>query len=244
MLEIASGSIDPWTRAQPVWLVVPTYNERENIPRLLAAVERWPLTVLIVDDNSPDGTGELAEALQTHQPRLRVLRRPRKEGLAVAYAAGLRNALDGGAQAIIHMDADLSHPVECIPSLVAALASADLVIGSRYVRGGQMILDWPRRLISLIGNAYIRAILGRGIRDWSSGFKAWRAETLRRVLSRPLTTRGFACLMEMTWRAIDGGARVTEIPIRFVDRTAGRSKFNWAIAKEDIATAWRLRRGG
>lgn len=226
-----------------IWIVVPTYNERLNLESLLArlfAAGDW--NVLIVDDASPDKTGEFAESLRTTYPNLAVLHRPGKAGLGPAYRHGLDEALKRGAEMVVHCDADLSHPPELIPKLLAKLDSADLVIASRYVAGGRMNIDWQRRWISLIGNIYIRAMLGWGIHDWSTGFKAWRGATLRQVLSAPLHTTGYACLMEMSWWARRQGARVAELPLDFVDRTAGQSKFTAGIILEDIRMAWQLRR--
>lgn len=226
-----------------VWVVYPTYNERENVEPLLErifAVAAW--NVLIVDDASPDGTGQVAESLRSRWPQLQVLHREKKEGLGPAYRHGLREALNRGAEIVVHSDADLSHPPELIPRLIQKLEQADLVIASRYVDGGRIAIDWRRRWISTIGNVYIRSMLGWEVRDWSTGFKAWRAETLDRVLASPLRTAGYACLMEMTWWARKLGARVAEIPLDFIDRQAGSSKFTLAIVLEDIRMAWRLRR--
>ncbi len=226
-----------------VWIVVPTYNERANVKALLVrlfAVGPW--NVLIVDDASPDGTGQQAEELRSRYPGLQVLHRPAKQGLGPAYRHGLGEALQRGAEVVVHCDADLSHPPELIPRLLQELDQADLVIASRYVRGGRMRIDWRRRWVSQIGNVYIRAMLGWDVRDWSTGFKAWRADTLRRVLAAPLKSTGYACLMEMTWWARKLGARITEAPLDFTDRMAGRSKFSPAIVREDITMAWQLRR--
>lgn len=224
------------------WVVIPTYNERASLPPLLArlfAVGSW--RVLVVDDNSPDGTGQVAEDLRGDYPLLAVLHRPGKQGLGPAYRDGLRQALDQGAEVVIHCDADGSHPPELIPRLLASLDQNDLAIASRYVAGGKIAIDWRRRWISQIGNVYIRSMLGWQIRDWSTGFKAWRAETLGKVLAAPLEATGYACLMEMTWWAQKMGGRVVEVPLDFVDRAAGQSKFTLGIVVEDIRLAWRLR---
>lgn len=225
-----------------IWVVVPTYNERANLPRLLerlSAAGSWQ--VLLVDDNSPDGTGQLAEELRTKYPNLFVLHRPTKHGLGPAYRQGLLEAIQRGAEIVVHCDADGSHPPELIPRLVQVLEHADLAIASRYVAGGRIAIDWRRRWISQLGNIYIRTMLGWQVRDWSTGFKAWRAPTLTQVLAAPLIAHGYACLMEMTWWARQQGAQVTEVPLDFVDRTAGASKFTFGIILEDIRLAWRLR---
>lgn len=228
---------------RPVWIVVPTYNERANVPVLLDRIfSAGSWHVLIVDDASPDGTGQLAEELRSRFPNLHVLHRAVKRGLGPAYRHGLAEALRHGAEIVVHCDADLSHPPELIPRLVRRLDRADLVIASRYVSGGRINIDWRRRWISRVGNAYIRLMLGWGVRDWSTGFKAWRGDTLRDVLAAPLTTTGYACLMEMTWWARKRGARVAEEPLEFIDRTTGESKFTLGIVLEDITMAWRLRR--
>jgi len=225
-----------------IWIVVPTYNERANLEPLLDGIFKNPdVSVLIVDDNSPDGTGQQAELLRAHWPRLAVLHRPNKAGLGPAYHHGLQVALDRGADIVIHHDADLSHPPELIPRLVTALDQADLAIASRYIPGGAVRIALHRRWISTIGNWYLRSMLGFAVHDWSSGFKAWRAPLLQQVLQQPLQTTGYACLMEMTWYARQLGARVTEVPLEFIDRRQGASKFNARIIIEDIRMAWQLR---
>lgn len=228
-----------------IWIVTPTYNERDNLHQLLAKLRQVSgVDVLIVDDNSPDGTGQLADQLATEWPRLHVLHRPGKAGLGPAYQAGFAYALERGATAVVQMDADLSHPPELIESLVRALDDHDLAIASRYIRGGRMNIAWLRQMISLVGNAYIRVLLGWGIHDWSTGFKAWRAELLRQLLTTPSRGQGYAWLMEMTWRARQAHARIVEVPLVFTERQAGASKFSLTIALEDLRLAWRLRWSG
>lgn len=225
-----------------VWIVVPTYNERDNLLKLIARIAAaGPWRVLIVDDNSPDGTGRLADELRPRFPAISVLHRPAKQGLGPAYRAGLAHAIAAGASMVVHCDADGSHPPELIPRLMNALERADMAVASRYVPGGRLAIDWRRRWISQIGNMYIRSMLGWSIRDWSTGYKAWRVETLRQVLAAPLEATGYACLMEMSWWAKKHGARIVEVPLDFVDRTAGESKFTFGIIIEDIRLAWRLR---
>lgn len=227
------------------WVVIPTYNERENLEPLLAELQRhFSGSILIVDDHSPDGTGQLADGLRSKYPNLEVMHRPIKTGLGDAYRAGLQFALDRGAERIVHGDADQSHPPRLIPTLLSRLDTADLVVASRYVPGGTIAIPAYRRMISLVGNWYIRGLLGRAVHDWSSGFCAWKREALQAALRRTTRTVGYAWLIEMKWRARQGGATIAEIPLVFVDRQAGQSKFSWAIMREDVSTAWRLRFGG
>lgn len=228
-----------------IWIVIPTYNEAGSV---LTTIDRVHDTVpdaqvLIVDDNSPDGTGTTIQKGQTTRPFVHLLHREKKEGLGPAYAAGLRTALDSGAEIILHCDADGSHPAAVLPLLIAQLDQADVAVASRYVRGGSMKIDPFRHLVSGIGNWYIKLLLGRQLQDWSSGCKAWRRETLGRVLARPLRSTGYACLMEMSARAVANGAKIVEVPMVFQPRYAGQSKFSWAIVVEDIRRAWELRRG-
>lgn len=225
-----------------IWVVIPTYNERLNIEAMIERVlATGPWNILVIDDASPDGTGAVADRLAKQHSQVMVVHRPSKQGLGPAYRHGLGEALNYGADIVVHCDADLSHPPELIPELVRRLDQADLAIASRYVAGGRIAIDWRRRWISQIGNMYIRLMLGWGIRDWSTGYKAWRGPFLQRVLAAPLRATGYACLMEMTWWARKTGARVTEAPLNFVDRTAGESKFTVGIILEDIKMAWRLR---
>lgn len=228
-----------------IWIVTPTYNERDNLQPFLAQVSAAiDGRIVIVDDNSPDGTGPAAEQLRQTYTQLDVLHRPGKAGLGTAYVEGFRYALDRGADVIVQLDTDLSHPPEIIPKLVQALETADLAIASRYVHGGSMHIAWYRQWISAVGNMYIRALLGWGIRDWSTGFKAWRADLVRQLLSQHTDARGYAWLMEMTWRARQAHARIVELPLQFAERNAGESKFSFGIAMEDLRLAWALRRRG
>lgn len=224
-----------------VWVVIPTYNEADNLEPLATKLLAYPdLQVLIVDDNSPDGTGRLADELHRRWPRLEVLHRPRKSGLGPAYRQGFAYVLERGADMVIQMDADLSHDPALLPILRQALTAADLAIASRYVAGGSMKIDPRRQWISQLGNIYIRLMLGREIHDWSTGYKAWRGPFLRRVMAEPTTGVGYAWLMEMTWLAKHLGGRLAEVPLQFRERRAGQSKFNWRIALEDIRMSWRL----
>jgi dolichol-phosphate mannosyltransferase len=227
--------------APDVWVILPTYNEAENLERIVAAVlEQLPESrrVLIVDDNSPDGTGEIADRLAEADRSIAVLHRQRKEGLGPAYLAGFRVALDGGAQRIIEMDADFSHDPSYLPQLIEATERADLAIGSRYVPGGG-ITDWGpmRRFISRGGSAYARAALGLPIKDLTGGFKCFRRIVLETIDLDTIEARGYAFQVETTYRAIKAGFRVAEVPIVFKDRADGTSKMSKAIVAEAM---WRV----
>lgn len=225
------------------WVVLPTYNEAENIVAMIEAVRRVVDTdILVVDDGSPDGTGRVVDELATVQPKIHVLHRSGKMGLGSAYRQGFQYALDHGATTVIQMDADGSHDPQLIPRMVAALGDVDLVLGSRYISGGRFPIVWYRRWISTCGNLYIRLLLGWSVHDWSTGYKAWRAAVLPGLLALATTSQGYAWLMEMTWASRQSRLRITEVPLVFLERLAGRSKFTWRIAAEDIRVAWRLAR--
>jgi dolichol-phosphate mannosyltransferase len=230
--------------APATWLVVPTYNEAENIERFVHAVLPQLATVagehrvLVVDDGSPDGTGEIADRLAAELPQVEVLHRRAKDGLGRAYAAGFAHALSRGADLVLQMDADLSHDPRHIPALVAAADDADLVIGSRYVAGGG-VENWglSRRLLSRGGSLYARLVLGVGVHDLTGGFKCFRRELLERLVRTGFETAGFGFQVEVTYRALRGGASVREVPIRFRDREEGDSKMSTHIALEAL---WRV----
>ncbi|HEY6637034.1 MAG TPA: polyprenol monophosphomannose synthase [Solirubrobacterales bacterium] len=227
--------------SKDAWVILPTYNEAENLERIVRAVlEQLPGSgrVLVVDDNSPDGTGELADQLAASNRSISVLHRPYKEGLGPAYLAGFRVALDGGAQRIVEMDADFSHDPSYLPRLIGAADHFDLVIGSRYVPGGG-VTDWGpiRRFISRGGSSYARLALGLPIRDLTGGFKCFRREVLEAINLDTIEARGYAFQVETTYRAIRAGFRVVEIPIVFKDRTDGTSKMSRSIVAEAI---WRV----
>ena len=231
-----------------VWVILPTYNEAENLEPLVAAVrERLPGSsrILIVDDNSPDGTGEIAARLATEAAEVSVLHRELKEGLGPAYLAGFELALASGAELIVEMDADFSHDPAYLPQLLAAAEDADLVLGSRYVEGGG-VADWGplRRFISRGGSAYARVLLGVRVRDLTGGFKVIRREVLESIDLRSITARGYAFQVETTYRALRRGFRVVEVPIVFRDRREGSSKMSGPIVAEAIwrVPAMRLRR--
>jgi len=225
----------------PAWLVLPTYNEAANLEPLVgAALAKLPgsARVLIVDDGSPDRTGEIADRLATEDERVSVLHRARKEGLGPAYVAGFRRALAGGAGLVLAMDADFSHDPAYLPRLLEATASADLVLGSRYVAGGG-VSEWsaPRRAISRGGNLYARLVLGVGVHDLTGGFKCFRREVLEAIDLDSIESRGYAFQVETTYRAIQRGFRVAEVPIVFRERRAGRSKMGGPIVAEAV---WRV----
>ena len=220
----------------PPWIVVPTYNEAANVERLVPAVRAAApdAHVLVVDDNSPDGTGAVADRLAARDPRVEVLHRPRKAGLGTAYVGGFARALAAGAGFVAEMDADLSHDPADLPRLLArAGAGADLVLGSRYVAGGG-VADWDllRRAISRAGCRYARTVLGVGVRDLTGGFKVFRASALEAIRFETVRSEGYAFQVELTYRALARGLRVEEVPITFRERTAGESKMSARIALE------------
>ncbi|MBV9484927.1 MAG: polyprenol monophosphomannose synthase [Frankiaceae bacterium] len=218
-------------------VVVPTYNECDTIPKLIDQLLERPVEpdILIVDDNSPDGTADLVRSAIAAAPdRIQLLERPGKEGLGRAYAAGFGFAIDRGAyDVILQMDADGSHDPVDVDRLVHATADADLVIGSRYVSGGRSDgLTGGREVLSRGGNLYARSFLRTGVRDLTGGFKAWRTELLATLLHEANASHGYGFQVEMTLRAARSGARIAEIPIIFHERRAGSSKMNWRIAGE------------
>jgi dolichol-phosphate mannosyltransferase len=226
-------------------VVVPTYNERPNLEALVQGVlDAGPgYRLIVVDDNSPDGTGELANALAAMHPgRIDVIHRPRKGGLGPAYVAGFRRALEMAPDLIAQMDADLSHDPAALPSLVAAAREADLVLGSRYVPGGGTA-GWPlwRRLLSRLGGTYARLVLGVPIADLTGGFKVWRRSTLAGIDLDLMRSDGYAFPIETTWRALRRGALVNEIPIIFTERVAGASKLSRRIVLEAALLVWKFR---
>jgi dolichol-phosphate mannosyltransferase len=225
----------------PAWLVLPTYNEAENLEAFVAAVrDKLPASahVLVVDDNSPDGTGEIADRLAEADENVSVLHRPNKEGLGPAYIAGFRRALSGGAGLVLEMDSDFSHDPAYLPRLLEAADRADLVIGSRYVEGGG-VSEWGalRRAISRGGSAYARFVLGLEVHDLTGGFKCFRREVLEAIDLDSIQAHGYAFQVEMTYRVVQRGFRVLEVPIVFRDRQAGSSKMDRSIVAE---AAWRV----
>jgi dolichol-phosphate mannosyltransferase len=240
------------------WVVVPTYNEADNLRPLSAAVlAALPdATILVVDDSSPDGTGRIADELAAADPRIRVRHRAAKQGLGRAYLDGFSVALSGGADTIVQMDADFSHDPAVLPSLVGPIerGDGDLVIGSRYTKGGGVV-DWGlgRRLISRCGSLFARIVLGLAPNDLTGGFKAWRASTLSGIPFDGVHAGGYVFQIEMTFRASRSGARIREVPIVFRDRRVGQSKMSRRIVieaffvvvqlrAEELTARWRGRR--
>ncbi len=231
----------------PVFLIIPTYNERENIEPLLVAIRSLAvpdLRVLIVDDCSPDGTGAFADSLRERFAWLTVLHREKKDGLGSAYRAGFAYVLDHGAEFVMEMDADFSHPPAMIPQLLAAAQNADLVIGSRYAQGGK-IENWnlARRMISRFGNWYAQFVLRVPVNDMTAGFKCFRASALRSINALSSASLGYHFQIELTYLAVRKGLRVQELPITFTERRLGRSKFHLRIVLESMIGVWKLKRG-
>jgi dolichol-phosphate mannosyltransferase len=234
--------------APKVIVVIPTYNERDNLPKIVSKLEalQMPnLQVLVVDDDSPDGTGDLADKLAQESPgTIGVLHRTEKDGLGRAYVAGITRALNEGADIVIQMDADLSHPSETIPVMVQALATTDaaIVLGSRYVQGGSVAGDWGwhRKALSAWANFYVNTILRLRVKDATAGFKAWRAETLRKIDVSSIQSNGYAFQVEMNYRTVKHGMRIMEVPIRFEERAEGVSKMSLAVQLESALIPWKL----
>jgi dolichol-phosphate mannosyltransferase len=214
---------------------LPTYNERENLERVVRRLGQHDVSVLVVDDNSPDGTGRIADRLAEELDYVSVLHRERKEGLGPAYLAGFRRALADGADVILEMDCDFSHKPEDVPRLIAATENADFVLGSRYVRGGGTE-NWGilRRFISRAGSFYAQVVLGLRVRDLTGGFKAYRREVLEALPLDEIDSKGYAFQIETTYRAVRKGFSVREVPIVFVDRVEGGSKMSRSIVAEAI----------
>lgn len=221
-------------------VIIPTYNERENldliVDRVRAAVPA--ADVLVADDNSPDGTGAIADARAAADPQIHVMHRPGKQGLGAAYLAGFAWALENGYDAVVEMDADGSHQPEQLPALLEALGDADLVLGSRWVTGGRVV-NWPRsrELLSRGGNTYTRLALGVPLKDATGGYRAFRASTLRRLGLSDVASQGYCFQVDLAWRAVKAGLRVVEVPITFVERERGASKMSRNIVVEAL---WRV----
>jgi len=227
-----------------VVVVVPTYNEAENLPLLVPQIlgRDARLEVLVVDDDSPDGTGRIADDLAAQEPRVHVLHRAGKAGLGAAYRAGLRRALELGADFVIQMDADFSHPPEALSRLLDEIDQHDVVLGSRYLNG-ITVVNWPieRILISWFGNWYVRKVTGLPISDTTGGFRCVRSELLERIGFERIRSTGYAFQIELNYRFVKHRARIKEIPFFFVDRTRGESKLSLRIAVEALWIAWWLR---
>jgi dolichol-phosphate mannosyltransferase len=229
---------------QRVVVVIPTYNEAENLPLLVPRVlEQDPrITILVVDDNSPDGTGKLADELAASTGRVQVLHRAQKQGLGAAYRAGMRRALDLGADVVVQMDADFSHPPETLPDLLREIESHDVVLGSRYL-DGITVVNWPieRILISYFGNWYARKVTGLRISDTTGGLRCMRRELLEQIPFERIRADGYAFQIELNYRFQRRGARVKEIPFFFLDRRRGTSKLTLRIGLEALWIVWWLR---
>ncbi|HSB55608.1 MAG TPA: polyprenol monophosphomannose synthase [Gemmatimonadales bacterium] len=227
-----------------VLVVVPTYNERVNVPLIVPAIlgQDPRIDVLVVDDSSPDGTGELADQLAAENPRVHVLHRSQKEGLGKAYIAGFRWALDHGYDLIFEMDADFSHDPRFLPTFLDAIQDADLVIGSRY-KTGVNVINWPisRLLLSLGANQYARLVTGLPLADSTGGFKCFRRRVLEAIPLERVRSNGYAFQIEMSYLAWRKGFRLKEIPIVFTDRVEGQSKMNRKIVREAVWMVWWLR---
>ncbi len=228
-------------------LCLPTYDERENLaPMIEAILAAAPqLDVLVIDDNSPDGTGRLADQIAAREPRVKVLHRAGKEGLGRAYLAGFAWALARDYRLVLEMDCDFSHDPKYLPAMLAAAGEADLVLGSRYVRGGGTV-NWGllRKLISRGGSLYARTILGLSVRDLTGGFKCFRREVLEAIDLPTVECTGYAFQIELTYRAARRGFRIAELPIVFADRRVGHSKMSRRIVLEAIARVWSIRLSG
>lgn len=226
-------------------VIIPTFNERENVTRIIEAVlaRDASLDVLIVDDASPDGTGQIADGVAAENPRVHVLHRAGKLGLGTAYIAGFRWALERDYDLIFEMDADFSHNPDRLPKFLEAIRSADLVLGSRYQDGHVNVVNWPmsRLFLSYAANVYARAVTGLPIFDSTGGFKCFRRKVLETIDLNAIHSNGYAFQIEMTFRAWKAGFRVVEIPIVFVDRTTGESKMSKRIVREAVWMVWRLR---
>lgn len=234
------------TKREPVTRVavlIPTYNERDNLPGIIARVRASvpAADVLVLDDSSPDGTGELADSMAAADDHVHVLHRPAKQGLGMAYLAGFDWALERGYDAVVEMDADGSHQPEQLPALLAAAAQADLVIGSRWVRGGA-VRNWPahRKVLSIGANVYTKAMLGMGVNDATAGFRVYRASALRTMGLQGVESQGYCFQVDLTLRAVRAGLTVVEVPITFVEREVGVSKMGKDIIREALTnvTKW------
>jgi dolichol-phosphate mannosyltransferase len=224
-------------------VIVPTYNERKNIPVLVAGLmAHQGVRVLVVDDQSPDGTGEVAEALAREYPgRVEVMHRTGRRGFGRSYIDGIKKAIDEPVDVLCQMDADLSHDPKQLPDLIAATAHAEVVIGSRYIPGGE-IVNWPlrRRILSRVANFYIRRVTRLSARDCTSGYRCWRRSALATVPLDRFISDGYSFLVEMLFVASRSGHRIAEVPITFVERREGESKVSRAVLIESAITPWRL----
>jgi dolichol-phosphate mannosyltransferase len=226
-------------------VIVPTFNERENVGRLIDNIlgQDPRLEILVVDDGSPDGTADIVDAIIAVNTRVNILRRPRKMGLGTAYVAGFRWALERGYDFVFEMDADFSHDPQHLPEFLKAIQSADLVLGSRYREGKVTVVNWPiaRLILSYFANVYARRVTGLQVWDATGGFKCFRRSVLEAIDLNKVRSNGYAFQIEMSYRAFKRGFRIIEIPIVFVDRTEGQSKMSKMIVREAVWMVWRLR---
>ena len=231
--------------AERALVIVPTYNERENITRLIgAALEQDArLEVLVVDDGSPDGTGDIVDSIAQHEPRVHIIKRARKMGLGTAYIAGFQWAIERGYDFVFEMDADFSHDPEHLTQFLRAIEDADLVLGSRYRNGKVTVVNWPinRLLLSYFANVYARVVTGLPLWDATGGFKCFRRRVLEAIDLTQVRSNGYAFQIEMSFRAWRKHFKIVEIPIVFVDRTEGQSKMSRSIVREAVFMVWRLR---
>jgi len=231
------------TATRDAVVVVPTYNERENLPLLAGGILTYPgFRLLVVDDGSPDGTGAVAEELaRAHPGRVEVLHRTGPRGLGLSYVDGLKHALSSGADLIFQMDADLSHNPEHLPSMAEAAAEYDVVIGSRYLNGVSVV-NWPlhRIFLSAFANRYVRAVTRIAVTDCTSGFRCWRRQALARLPLDAMVSNGYAFIVEMLFEAARRGCRIGEVPIIFIERRQGQSKVSARVLAESLIVPWRL----
>jgi dolichol-phosphate mannosyltransferase len=228
-----------------ITIIVPTYNEAENLPKLVSALFALPLDLhlLVVDDNSPDGTGQIADDLAAKHPnRIAVLHRPGKLGLRTAYLQGFQEAIRAGAEIVVQMDADFSHDPQVLPVMAERIKDADLVVGSRYVPGGSVDERWPlwRKGLSAFGNFYARTILNYPLRDVTAGFRMWRSETLKQMPLDRIQSNGYVFLVELGYMAYCMKFRIVEVPIYFADRRWGKSKMSFKIQAEAAMRVWQV----
>jgi dolichol-phosphate mannosyltransferase len=228
-----------------ITIILPTYNEAENLPKLVSALLSLPLdlSVLVVDDHSPDGTGEIADQLSTstlHPGQVSVMHRPGKDGLRSAYMEGFQKAFNDGADVVVQMDADFSHDPAVLIEMARLIDSCDVVIGSRYVKGGSLDERWPawRKLLSAFGNFYARTILGFPLRDVTTGYRMWRREVLQSMPLERIRSNGYIFLVEMIYVAYLMGHKISEVPIYFADRRWGKSKMSFKIQLEAAVRIW------
>lgn len=225
-------------------VIIPTYNEKENISKIIPLVlkQDQEIEVLVVDDSSPDGTGRMVEELKVSNPRIKLITRSKKSGLGTAYIAGFDYALQNGYDYIFEMDSDFSHDPNYIPDFLKAVSDSDLVLGSRYIRGVNVV-NWPitRLLLSYFANVYARWVTGFPIKDSTGGFKCFKREVLEKIGLDNIHSNGYAFQIEMSFRAWKKGFRIKEIPIIFVDRRAGESKMSKRIVREAVWMVWKLR---